>query len=155
VHVDRARGGHGEITTWLVYYCQHNVRRATGFEPVNADLVVRMEDAIADYAARERAWLPHDQRGRWVVIEPGAGRHLSKSPKAVRQIADRASKRRARRFSSLSRARAFAREVGGTVARWRRTPPDGGIWIRETIWQRALATQSTRFSLANLMTGEI
>jgi hypothetical protein len=114
-----------------------------------------MEDAIGDYATRERAWLPHDQRGRWVVIEPGAGRHLSKSPKAVRQIADRASKRRARRFSSLSRARAFAREVGGTVARWRRTPPDGGIWIRETLWQRALATKSALFSLANLMTGEI
>ncbi len=97
-------------------------------------------DAMAaDHAAYERSWLPHDHRGRWVVLEPGAGRYLTDSPRNVRRYADRMTPRRARRFSSLSRARAFARQVGGTLHRWRRTPPSGGVWKQESPWERARA----------------
>jgi len=103
-------------------------------------LMRMIDEAAAAYVERECEWLPRDRRGRWGVIEPGAGRYLKGSPARVRQVADRASRRRARRFSSLSRARAFAREVGGDVFRWRRTPPGGGAWGRESPWRRALET---------------
>lgn len=97
-----------------------------------------LDDAVEAYADRELQWMPRDRRGRWLVLEAGAGRHLRGEPAHIRRIADAASVRRARRFSSLSRARAFAREVGGTVHRWRRTPPGGGTWRRESPWQRTL-----------------
>jgi hypothetical protein len=97
----------------------------------------RMRAALARTIEREQAWLPHDRRGRWVVIESGAGHYLTGEPRHIRQIADRYSKRRARRFSSLSAARAFAKSVDGTVRRWRRTPPGGGVWRRESLWEHA------------------
>lgn len=109
---------------------------------MNESLWKMLDASITQFVDRERAWHPRDRRGRWGVIEPGAGRHLRGSPPHVRQIADDASRRRARRFSSLSRARAFARQVGGDVFRWRRTPPSGGVWGRESPWQRALTTAS-------------
>ncbi len=96
----------------------------------------QMNVMCAAYSARETAWLPHDRRGRWVVIEPGAGRYLTGSPRDVRRYVDAASQRRGRRFSSLSRARAFAKSVEGTVARWRRTPPGGGVWRQVSPWDR-------------------
>lgn len=102
------------------------------------DHCITLDTLVADYTRRERAWLPHDHRGRWVVIEPGAGHHMTGSPKEVRRIADLATPRRARRFSSLSRARAFARSVKGTVFRWRRTAPSGQGWAIESPWQRAM-----------------
>jgi hypothetical protein len=105
---------------------------------VNASLAERMDADAAAAVERDRAWLPHDRHGRYLVLEAGSGRYLRGEPKIIRQIADAASDRRARRFSSLSRARAFARQVGGTVHRWRRTPPGGGIWRRQSPWDRAL-----------------
>jgi hypothetical protein len=95
-------------------------------------------DFVAGHVQRERAWLPHDRRGRWVVLEPGSGHHMTGGPREVRQIADLATPRRARRFSSLSRARAFARSVRGTVHRWRRTSPGGRIWRRMSPWSWAV-----------------
>jgi hypothetical protein len=65
----------------------------------------------------------------------------------MRRYVDAMSKRRARRFSSLSRARAFAHAVRGTVHHWRRTPPSGGVWRRQSPWQRALATADAMRSL--------
>ena len=109
---------------------------------MNAALKMQMDATITAQVDRDRAWLPHDRRGRWVVIEPGAGRHLTSSPKHVRRIVDAATPRRGRRFSSLARARAFARTVGGYVARWRRTPPGGGVWRFESPWERALSMTS-------------
>lgn len=93
-----------------------------------------LQRSIAAHVARDRAWMPQDRRGRWVVIEPGAGRYLTGCSAEVRAIADAATPRRARRFRSLSRARAFARETGGMLARWRRTPPGGGQWRRLSPW---------------------
>ena len=117
-----------------------------------AQAQARVEAAVADCIHRDRAWLPHDRRGRWVVIEPGAGHYMTSSPSDVRRIADFATPRRARRFSSLSRARAFARSVGGTVYRWRRTSPSGRIWKRESPWQWAIrgVTASTFIQRPNL-----
>jgi hypothetical protein len=116
-----------------------------------ADAAIRIDAAVADWVDRDRAWLPRDRRGRWVVIEPGAGHHMSHSPRDVRRIADAATPRRARRFSSLSRARAFARSVDGTVRRWRRTPPGGGTWRRESPWQRAARAGRTAIAVSQLL----
>lgn len=96
-----------------------------------------IDDLAADFARRELAWLPSDRRGRWVVLESGAGRLLRDSPAAIRRRVDRMTPRRVRRFSSLSRARSFAHQVGGTVHRWRRTAPGGGVWQRWSPWQWA------------------
>lgn len=97
-----------------------------------------IQDALAAHIAHEASWLPHDHRGRWVVIEPGAGRFLRTLPRALRSEVDELTPRRARRFSSRARARAFAREVGGDVRHWRRRPPSGSLWRRQSPWQRAL-----------------
>jgi hypothetical protein len=110
-----------------------------------------LDDAIDQFAEREMRWLPHDRHGRWLVLEAGAGRHLRGQPKSIRWIVDAASERRARRFSSLSRARAFARLVGGTVHRWRRTPPGGGKWQRISPWQRAVTTASATARLPTIL----
>lgn len=110
---------------------------------MNVTTMKLMDAATAAYVDDQAAWLPHDRRGRWGVIEPGAGRYLKGIPARIRQIADRATPRRARRFSSLSQARAFARQVDGEVFRWRRMPPGGGAWRRESPWQREIATART------------
>ena len=109
---------------------------------MNAVLAHQLDRMADAFAKRESAWIPHDRRGRWVVLEPGAGRHLKDSPRAMRRHVNDLTPRRGRRFSSLSRARAFARSVGGTVHRWKRTAPSGNLWRRESPWERALAWPS-------------
>lgn len=121
---------------------------------MNALLIEQERAAIASALERDRAWLPHDHRGRWGVIESGAGRYLTDSSAAVRQIADAATSRRARRFSSLSRARRFARRFGGKVFRWRRTPPGGGVWQRLSPWDRARSTMALVLHLPLLLNNE-
>lgn len=79
-----------------------------------------LDKSFRTYAAREAQWWKNDRRGRWVVLEPGLGRRLKNSPQHIREYIDAITERRGRRFSSLSRARAFAREIGGDVRRWRR-----------------------------------
>jgi hypothetical protein len=120
---------------------------------VNAAVARQLDAAIAAAIDRDRAWLPHDRRGRWVVMEPGTGRLLRGSPAHVRRVADAATPRRARRFSSLSRARAFARRVGGDVHRWRRTTPFGGVWHRLDPWDRARATADAATWLPGIVGG--
>ena len=82
-----------------------------------------LDKSLRDYQAHEAAWWKNDRRGRWVVLEPGPGRLLNDSPKHVREYVDAIVPQRGRRFRSLSRARAFAREVGGVVRRWHREMP--------------------------------
>lgn len=97
-----------------------------------------LDEGLRAHLAYERLWWSHDRRGRWVVLEPGPGRRLRGAPRHVREYADLVTERRGRRFSSLSRARAFARAVGGEVLRWRCR-----MWRRETNpWSRA--TRITR-----------
>ena len=79
-----------------------------------------LDKALRAYTERERAWWKNDRRGRWVVLEPGPGRLLKNSPQHIREYVDAITEQRGRRFSSLSRARAFARKIGGVVRRWRR-----------------------------------
>ena len=105
---------------------------------MNPDLQHLLSKHLDRHVKREQAWRVHDRRGRWVVIEPGAGRYLTGASADVRALADVMSHRRGRRFSSLSRARAFARQVNGFVARWRRVPPGGGTWKLVSPWQWAL-----------------
>lgn len=81
------------------------------------------DKAMHAHAAYERGWWTQDRRGRWVVLEPGPGRLLKDAPQRIRDYVDAITEQRGRRFSSLSRARAFAREVGGKVRRWRRHMP--------------------------------
>jgi len=102
--------------------------------------VRKMLDAsMRRYADREQAWWKQDRRGRWVVLEPGPGRHLRDAPRHIRDYVDAVTDQRGRRFSSLSRARAFAREVDGEVRRWRRQMPGRGSWRRETNpWARVV-----------------
>lgn len=109
--------------------------------------------AIARHAASERAWLSSDHRGRWVVMEPGAGHYLKDCSKLVRQYADAATPRRGRRFSSLSRARAFARLIGSNVRRWRNTPPSGGIWRRVSPWGWATANVAAMVTGISVLAG--
>ena len=90
-----------------------------------------MEKSFQTYAAREAAWWKQ-RRGRWVVLEPGPGRLLKGSPRHIRDFVDANMEQRGRRFSSLSRARAFAREVGGVVRRWKRQMPKRGPWRHVT-----------------------
>lgn len=91
------------------------------------DLTGRAKDmldkSLRDYQAHESAWWKNERRGRWVVLEPGPGQILTDSPKHVREYVDAIVPQRGRRFRSLSRARAFAREVGGVVRHWRKEMP--------------------------------
>lgn len=94
----------------------------------------------------ELQWWRSDRRGRWVVLEPRPGRWLEGVPRHVREYADALIAQRGRRFSSLSRARAFARSVGGEVRRWRRCLNRCYMgrnmevaWLRETNpWMRVV-----------------
>ena len=79
-----------------------------------------MDKALRTHLDSERGWWKNDRRGRWVVLEPGPGRLLKDSPLHIREYIDAITAQRGRRFRSLSRARAFAREIGGEVRRWRR-----------------------------------
>jgi hypothetical protein len=82
-----------------------------------------MDKSLRDFQERECAWWKNDRRGRWVVLEPGPGRLLDDAPRHIREHIDLITPQRARRFRSLSRARAFAREVDGVVRRWHRKMP--------------------------------
>ena len=109
----------------------------------NADFQRQFEASIVAFAARERAWMSSDRRGRWVVLEAGIGRLLKDAEASTRRYVDAVVERRARRFSSLSRARAFANQVGGVVRRWRRKPPASRVpgirkvWVRASAWEWA------------------
>jgi hypothetical protein len=100
-----------------------------------------MRAAIDKLVAADREWLRQDHRGRWVVIEPGVGHLLKGSSPSARAYVDAITDCRARRFSSLSRARKFARKIGGVVRRWRRRPPPRmglrHVWRSEEPWDRA------------------
>ncbi len=103
------------------------------------------------YAEREAAWWKQSRRGRWVVLEPGVGRLLKNSPRHVRDLVDAITEQRGRRFSSLSRARAFAREVGGEVRRWRRWMPSKGPWrLITNPWARVAKYPPLYFSDASM-----
>lgn len=106
------------------------------------DFTKQLDEIVDAFAERERIWLQHNPRGRWAVLEAGAGRYLTGSPRHIRQVADDATPRRVRRFSSLSRARAFARFVGGDVIHWRRTAPSGRRWQRQSPWAWVLSSTS-------------
>jgi len=97
--------------------------------------------SIALHIERDRAWTRHDRRGRWVVVEAMPSRYLAGAPRHVRDLVDARFKPRGRRFSSLSRARSFARLVGGTIERWRRSYQRNGYrrrWERVSPWQLVL-----------------
>ncbi len=79
-----------------------------------------LDRSMRAYAEREARWWKNDRRGRWVVLEPSPARLLKDCPPHIREYLDLITERRGRRFSSLSRARAFAHEIGGEVRRWRR-----------------------------------
>ena len=99
----------------------------------------RFDKALRAHTEYERGWWKQDRRGRWVVLEPGPGHLLKGSPRHIRDYVDSIMERRGRRFSSLSRARAFAREVGGVVRRWRRQMPKRGPWRHVTNpWERVV-----------------
>jgi len=96
-----------------------------------------LDKSLHAHTEYERGWWKQDRRGRWVVLEPGPGRLLKDSPRYIRDRVDALVEQRARRFSSLSRARAFAREIGGVVRRWRRQMPKRGPWRLVTNpWER-------------------
>lgn len=97
------------------------------------------DKVLRSHTEYERAWWQQRRRGRWAVLEPGPGRLLKDAPRHVRDHVDAITEHRGRRFSSLSRARAFAREVGGVVRRWQRQMPGRGPWRRVTNpWERAV-----------------
>jgi hypothetical protein len=108
---------------------------------MNTDFSAQMRASLNKLVAADMEWLRHDRHGRWVVLEPSVGRLLKSSSQSVREYVDAVTDRRARRFSSLSRARKFARKVGGVVRRWRRCPPSRmGLrraWRRDGVWERA------------------
>ena len=97
-----------------------------------------LDKSMHAHIERERAWKTPDRQGRWVVLERGPGRLLRDAPRHVRDYIDAITEIRGRRFSSLSRARAFAREIDGVVRRWRRQMPRRGPWRLVTNpWERA------------------
>jgi hypothetical protein len=120
----------------------------------NDVLDLQLDNALARYVERESAWQKHDRRGRWVVLEVGIGRYLKDTSATMRQYVDAITPRRGRRFSSLSRARAFANRVGGIVRHWRRQPPSTGVpgvrsnWKRLTAWEWANRLAPTNWSLS-------
>lgn len=97
-----------------------------------------LEQSCAKFVAAERAWSKGSPRGRWVVLERGPGRLLRDSPRHLRDYVDAITPQRGRRFTSLSRARAFARNVDGIVRRWRNPMPDGKVWQKIGAWEHAL-----------------
>lgn len=106
-----------------------------------------LDKAMHAHAEYERQWWKQDRRGRWVVLEPGPGRLLKDSPRRIRDRVDALVSQRGRRFSSLSRARAFAREVGGAVRRWRHQMPKRGPWTYQTNPWKRVAQQTPLLGL--------
>lgn len=107
-----------------------------GLEGMKDDVRLLLYKGLCAHTDYEQTWWKQDRGGRWVVLEPGPGRLLTDAPRRVRDRVDALIPQRGRRFRSLSRARAFAREVGGVVRRWRRQMPGRGRWRYETNpWQ--------------------
>ena len=100
------------------------------------DIPNLIDEALRAHVEYEQKWWKQDRRGRWVVLEPGPGRLLTDSPRHLREYVDAITPQRGRRFRSLSRARAFAREVGGVVRRWhRQMSRSAGDRKVKTIWR--------------------
>ena len=123
---------------------------------MNADTFFAQMDASIDKrVAADMEWLHHDQHGRWVVLEPGVGRLLKGSPPRVRDYVDAVTERRARRFSSLSRARKFAQRVGGVIRRWRRRPPSRMgqrcVWKCKGVWEQARRSTDAMLMLPGML----
>lgn len=97
---------------------------------MNANIPDMLRAAISSQVASDLAWTRQSRRGRWMVVEPGPS--LPDQPRELREYIDARSEHRGRRFSSLSRARAFAREVGGHVERRGRRK-----WRSVSPWERA------------------
>jgi len=95
----------------------------------------RFDKALRTHTEYELGWWKQDRRGRWVVLEPGPGQQLKGSPRHIRDYVNAITGLRGRRFSSLSRARAFAREVGGAVRRWRRRQKRGPWRLVTNPWE--------------------
>lgn len=106
------------------------------------DLDDRLRQVLSAQVNRDLAWARQSRRGRWVVVEPAPT--LPGQPPDVRAIVAAVSERRGRRFSSLSRARAFARLVGGRVVHWRRH-----LWKHVSPWERAAAAADRTLNLAH------
>lgn len=115
-----------------------------------------MAKMIARAVEEDRAWMSSSRRGRWVVMEPGPSRYLRDSSPSVRRYIDWITPRRGRRFSSLSRARAFARKISSHVARWHRIPPSGKghAWRRIGPWEYVLS-RGTPFTFLNTLASEL
>ena len=47
---------------------------------MSTEITKLLNAACSAYVEDERAWNPHDRRGRWIVIEPGVGRYLGAAP---------------------------------------------------------------------------
>jgi hypothetical protein len=97
---------------------------------LNEQLDDLWREALSAQVSRDLMWTKQSRRGRWVVVEPAPA--LPGQLPHVRAIVAAVSERRGRRFSSLSRARAFARQVDGRVVHWR-----AQHWKRISPWQRA------------------
>lgn len=113
---------------------------------MNALIAATLQTTISTHVERDLTWTRQSRRGRWMVIEPELSRlrNLRDLPANVRATIDAAAERRGRRFSSLSRARAFARLIGGRVERrgrrtWRHVSP----WERATRYLDATFLAST------------
>jgi hypothetical protein len=98
------------------------------------ELIAHWRQMLSAHVERDLAWTQQSRRGRWMVIEPELSHlcDLRDLPTSVRATIDAAVERRGRRFSSLSRARAFARSVGGRVERRGRRR-----WRNVSPWERA------------------
>lgn len=125
--------------------CQDELERGTDQIVVN-ELIAATLQAISTHVAHDLTWTRQSRRGRWMVIAPELSRlsNLRDLPADVRATIDAAAERRGRRFSSLSRARAFARLIGGRVERrgrrtWRHVSP----WERATRYLDATFLAST------------
>lgn len=106
---------------------------------VESEMITLLDAAMQQLVEYEKAWWTQSRRGRWVVLEPLPGRLLKNEPQAIRDRVDAVCSQRGRRFSSLSRARSFARKIGGEVRRWRRQMPGRGPWQHVTNpWERAV-----------------
>ena len=101
---------------------------------MNESIATQWPQMLSAYVGRDLMWSKQSRRGRWMVIEPALSElcDLRDLPASVRATLDAGTERRGRRFSSLSRARAFARLIGGRVERRGRRR-----WRHVSPWERA------------------
>ena len=98
---------------------------------MNAALADATRATLAAQVAADLTWTHQSRHGRWMVVEPGISSDLRELPRDMRERIDARIPHRGRRFSSLSRARAFARLVGGHVERRGRRR-----WFSVSPWER-------------------